>query len=329
MTLRIPHRGLSFDMDESAVGQDSVPCPVCGGRRAHDLFTDRNRRENLPIAGTYSSCVGCGAIYLRKRPLWEDIKALYDPLHYGPGDGGRGAEERGGSSRWKGLVHWTRKWRFRPHSWPLEPAGRHPRRLLDVGCGDGRKLEEFAARGWEVWGIDVSPNALRMAAARLPGGRFLAGELEGLDLPHGSFDVVRLDNVLEHVPRPVETLQICHRLLNPGGRLICLVPHGKSLSMRVLGRYSISAWVPFHLTLFTRGSLRRALEGAGFGRVALYDFCPLQWPAASLFQLLKSPGWGNQRIPRWWIWACYPFGCAAAWMRVGEELVAVATKEGT
>lgn len=69
------------------------------------------------------------------------------------------------------------------------------------------------------------------------------------------------------------------------------------------------------------------LEKAGFERAAVYDFCPSSWLAGSIIQLAKKPGWGDQRLPRWLIRACYPVGWLASWVRMGEELVAVAEKE--
>src|SRR4051794_9075543 len=61
--------------------------------------------------------------------------------------------------------------------------------VLDAPCGDGRLTARLAAAGYEVTGLDVSPEALTMAAARGLEARLVQGDLR--DLPElGPFDSV-------------------------------------------------------------------------------------------------------------------------------------------
>lgn len=106
----------------------------------------------------------------------------------------------------------------------------HPEmRLLDVGCGEGRNLVYFIRQGYEVWGIDKDPAALRLL--RMYGRslhpdfdpeRFIEDDAADISLPPDSFDGVISSAVLhfadshEHFQRMFAELV---RVLRPNGLL--------------------------------------------------------------------------------------------------------------
>jgi len=94
--------------------------------------------------------------------------------------------------------------------------------------------------------------------------------------------------------------------------------------MRLMKGNSISAWIPFHLQLFTQKSLRRLLDDAGFKDVLIYEYNPTSWLPLSIMQ------WKNQKQramnfyhPRWLTLACYPIGWLATKFGMGEELLGI------
>jgi SAM-dependent methyltransferase len=265
-------------------------------------------------------------IYLCNVPSWDELEDWYDLLsdfytsHTPP-------QAVTPLSDLKGPITWLFDllFRFRPHSWP-QGAGRN-RRLLDVGCGNGARLIEFAERGWQVFGTDVSTRAIDAARRTVPNGVFLEGELEAIDLPPESFDIIRMDNVLEHVPEPEPLLHRCRELLNPQGRLYVYVPHGRSLSVRVLGKYAYSALTPIHLNLFTVSTLRRILSRAGFSCVDIVQFCPYSWIPGSLKLFLGIQKLSLPRVvDRGLMLLLSPVGYIASRVGWGEELVAISRR---
>lgn len=196
-------------------------CPVCGASEYKILFHDHNRRDNINCSGTYVQCKECSLVYLRERPPWEEIVRFYSSVDDGltANSGLANAEEFRRKVEkpvpvWKQIL---RKIRFRPHSWPIESVPQGTKRLLDLGCGSGAKLFEFVLRGYEVWGVDVGEDAIRLCKKLLPHGNFIQGELQETGLPDGHFDYIRIDNALEHVPNPKEVIRECRRLLRGGG----------------------------------------------------------------------------------------------------------------
>lgn len=135
-------------------------------------------------------------------------------------------------------------------------------RLLDVGCGDARFLAETAWRV-EGWGVDTTRRALGFARRLVPRARFARCAADALCFPDGSFDVVTLLDVIEHVPdqRERAVLDEARRVLRPGGQLIVSTNTDRS---------SVE-WK--HYRHYDIGRFRR-LFGDGFDEVRLVGLVP-------------------------------------------------------
>jgi ubiquinone/menaquinone biosynthesis C-methylase UbiE len=100
-------------------------------------------------------------------------------------------------------------------------------RFLDCGCGAGEYV--FALRdsfGTDAWGIEYS--AEKVAKARRHprhGARVKEGNIQQLTEPDSAYDVVLLNEVLEHVPDEAAALREASRVLKPGGLLIVFSPN--------------------------------------------------------------------------------------------------------
>lgn len=102
----------------------------------------------------------------------------------------------------------------------------HPRRILELGCGTGilTAMVQEECPDAEVIGIDLSPEMLRMAAAKpeLKEVRFLAQDLRDA-WPEGRYDAIVTSLCLHHVSREdrAQVVRRALRALSPGGRFIC------------------------------------------------------------------------------------------------------------
>ena len=146
-------------------------------------------------------------------------------------------------------------------------AAHRPRgRLLDVGCGHGLLLDEARRRGYETVGLELSQEAARYAREALgldvrewPLEAF--GQGTNGDSP-GSFDVIVLADVLEHLDDPVAAIATCAALLRPAGVLCVVTPDPSSLTARIAG----ARWwgyLPAHTFLLPRRTLRELIAARG------------------------------------------------------------------
>jgi SAM-dependent methyltransferase len=114
-----------------------------------------------------------------------------------------------------------------------------PKKILDFGCGSGDSTTELAALGYEVEGIDVSPELIAIAEerARLDGvvdrAKFLAVDGTAATLPAAAFDLVLVQAVLHHVDL-AESLRTLEHVLVPGGHLIIAEPVAYSRTLQWL-----------------------------------------------------------------------------------------------
>ena len=157
------------------------------------------------------------------------------------------------------------------------------RTFLDVGCGEGWALDYFQRQGWDVLGLDFSSFSLEQFHPGLR-GRLRAGDLyDGLQelIAEGrQFDVLWLDNVLEHVLDPAELLRRCRALTRPGGVLMVDVPNDFSpLQQHLLaaGHIDRPFWValPDHLSYFGAEGLRNLAAATGWATARLLGDQPI------------------------------------------------------
>ena len=100
-----------------------------------------------------------------------------------------------------------------------------PRRVADVGCGEGRLTRDLKALGYEVVGIDASPTLLAAAREADPAGRYELADAAAIPLEDASADLVIAFMSLHDVDDLEGALLECARLLAPGGHLRMAIVH--------------------------------------------------------------------------------------------------------
>lgn len=161
-----------------------------------------------------------------------------------------------------------------------------PRRLLDVGCGNGSFMLSMRRLGWQVEGIEPDPAAARHALDRALAVRIAA--LESCELEHGRYDAIIAHHVLEHLKDPWDAMQRLALALRTRGRLIVFVPNPASAGARRFG----PAWQPWeaprHRVLLGPRGLLAAARGAGL-RSRVTSTWRVTWPTA-FFSLRLGEG---------------------------------------
>lgn len=232
---------------------------------------------------------------LHPLPTAEELRSFYGDEYYEElgGDERRGPElaRLRDAMTADGERDWLEQTLYTDVRAHLADLGIEGGRLLDVGCGTGDFLASMQTAGWDVSGTELSASAVLMCRER--GLDVARTELRDLDAEPGSFDVVTLFNVLEHVLDPVADLAHVTTLLRSGGIAIVQVPNDFSLLQDAATQHTghDNWWiaVPDHLSYFDFDSLEHTARACGLEPVLRTCSFPME-----LFLLLGTDYLGDR-----------------------------------
>jgi 2-polyprenyl-3-methyl-5-hydroxy-6-metoxy-1,4-benzoquinol methylase len=176
-------------------------------------------------------------------------------------------------------------------------ADRSSKRILDIGSGPGYFLKTGKDRGWDVTGIEPGKPAYLFSTEVLGLNVFNEFFSSKNYKRLGKFDVIHMNNVLEHIPDPQQFLMLTHEILEPA-KLICVtVPNDYNPLQKVVVTFlNKNPWwvVPKeHVNYFDFESLSRLMEEVGFKTIYTTSSFPLE-----LFLLMGEDYIGNRQIGR-------------------------------
>lgn len=202
-------------------------CPLCHNRDKNQLYLSRCRDLLYGCSGEWElhKCSECQAVFLTPFPSDEEITSYY-PQDYDVFNPPKCSRRNSLSGILRAIAVLPYRLRYGDPDWNVKPFGSG--KLLDVGCGAGLFLRRAVELGWQCWGIDPNAYAIKVARQNSPEAAFVQGTLNQLDL-HQAFDLITMKCVLEHLPSPLETLQLVKQLLVPRRKLFIKVPNISSL----------------------------------------------------------------------------------------------------
>jgi ubiquinone/menaquinone biosynthesis C-methylase UbiE len=106
-------------------------------------------------------------------------------------------------------------------------------RLVEIGCGMGTDLLQFARGGAHCTGVDLTPRSVEISRLHFDlyqmRADFVLSDAERLPFHDESFDVVYSNGVLHHTPGTATAVREAHRILRPGGTAKVMLYHRHSL----------------------------------------------------------------------------------------------------
>lgn len=121
------------------------------------------------------------------------------------------------------------------------------RRVLDIGCNDGRESERLIRAGNEVYGIEISEDVARLAEQKGVRMSVLDVEEDALPFPDGFFDAIIACEIIEHLVDTDRFLRQVRSKLRDGGTLILSTPNLASFGRRLLLLTGRNPFVEFSL----------------------------------------------------------------------------------
>jgi len=265
----------------------------------------------------FVKCSSCGLVYINLRPSDEELKNLYDEYYSAMKRPLRGIE--GNLIKFFNRIRIYRIFGFKKlcffsrgtyHAYTFLTScqnlyGEKSRKILDIGCGDGSFLVHLKEKGWDVFGVETSRNAVLSARERNRLDIF-CGDLKDANFPSGFFDVLTMWHVLEHIPYPIQLLAEVKRVMKNGGLLFISVPDIESIQAKVCKGKWFHMDPPRHLYQYSPGTLNAILERGGFKIMRVShssgEYDAFGWFQSILNMLLPEMNilyyWLNGRIKR-------------------------------
>ncbi|MBI5847142.1 MAG: class I SAM-dependent methyltransferase [Nitrospirae bacterium] len=215
---------------------ESKKCLLCGSVNLQRLFPVE--KFNL------LQCRVCELQFLDPLPDKKSLDLLYENYYSNWGID-RLAEE----------VSFMKKRTFRNYLGRL-PLQTVRGAFLDVGCATGEMLALAREMGYDVYGVEVSPQGIQLCRQLYGENKIMGKSLDHGDFPADFFDVITLSDVLEHMPDPPGFIDMIEKMLKPLGLLMIVTPDTLSWTNRIMGRY----WPHYkveHLCYFNRYNLSK------------------------------------------------------------------------
>ncbi len=147
--------------------------------------------------------------------------------------------------------------------------------VLDVGCGSCQSLLELKRIGASAYGVEADPNVKSIAEHF--GLNVHIGSIWDEPFPGTSFDLIVMNQVIEHIPDPEKSLALLVKRLKPAGQLVLSFPNAGSIYRRISGSHWINWHVPYHQHHFTKRSIAVMAEKLGLRIVHVRTITPNLW----------------------------------------------------
>ena len=159
------------------------------------------------------------------------------------------------------------------------------RSFLDVGCGEGFALKYFSNMGHVVKGVDYSSEGVCSHNPSMLKHLITTDIFEFMEQQiniGNTYDIIWLQNVLEHVSDPVQMLNSIQELVSKDSILVLTVPNDfSSLQIEAmrLNHIDNEFWViaPDHISYFNAASIYKIAEATGWNCIDLLGDFPIDW----------------------------------------------------
>jgi 2-polyprenyl-3-methyl-5-hydroxy-6-metoxy-1,4-benzoquinol methylase len=189
-------------------------CPLCQNNDTEIVSHRDRRRKPLDTA----LCQSCGTVYNTPIPTDAELTQFYTK------DYRKDYKSVAEPKKKHTLRAFTRAQSFMDHN---EELLRSVKSCLDVGAGGGEFVYLASQKGWDVKGIEPNEGYAN-SARKFYDVDIFCGMMSEIDYPEKSFDLIRLNHVLEHINTPVEFLNRLRSWLKDDGFLYVEVPNIQS-----------------------------------------------------------------------------------------------------
>ncbi len=254
-----------------------MKCPICDTsefKKVFNLFDDRYGEPNLY---SIKECVKCGHFCTFPRIKNENLSDLYGNYYPRKNINIESIldEAKNESKKYSSFFRWLKGTNNQGQFY-----ARKNDLFLDIGCGSGVSLIEAKNLGAKAFGLEADPNVKRIANKL--NLKIYNGDLENSPFKETLFDLIVLNQVIEHIPEPDLLLKKLTNNLTRKGLIIISLPNVDSFWRFLFKEKWINWHVPYHIHHFKEKNFERILNKCGLKIIKSRSITPNIW---SLMQI--------------------------------------------
>lgn len=232
-----------------------MKCPICGDLSHNSLYKINNY--------SISRCESCTHIFVSDALSSETLSSAYEQDYYQ----GKNYEVVSGYTDYIGNLD-QRIAVFSERLTRIQNRTRNAGKILDYGCAVGLFVKVAKDAGWNATGYERSEWASNYGRHNF-GVDIVCGSGRSEDFPENHFDAITMWDVLEHLEHPSEVLGMASRWMRSGGTLVLNTVNSSSIGAKIAGADWRHLLPPHHLQFFSRRSIAKLLDNAGFDITSL------------------------------------------------------------
>lgn len=203
----------------------------------------------------------------------------------------------------------------------IEKLGKNDLKVLEIGSANGILLywlrELF---GFEVYGIELDPISSQYAKKLIGEDRVFVGHTHQAPFLDESFDLVIMDQVIEHLAEPFVVLEEAKRALKPGGAIYISTPNFGGISFKFLKSKWKNTSPNDHISMFSVESLQYYLTKSG------YSNCTAKSAGLSITARRNGDREYSIKLPKFIGFCFLVIGKLLSYTKIGDGLYAYAYK---
>ena len=257
-------------------------CPICDNlkfRKVFNLYDDRYGEPNLY---SIKECRECGHYCTFPRIRNDRISNLYGTFYPRKNIDLKSIvkEAQKESYKFSGFFRWLKGTNNQGQFYAKKDDF-----FLDIGCGSGASLIEAENLGANAFGLEADPNVEKISKEL--NLNIFQGNLEESPFKDIKFDLIVLNQVIEHIPEPDILLKKLIPKLTNNGVIIISFPNVNSFWRFLFKERWINWHVPYHMHHFKGKNFGRLLKKCGFQIIKKNSITPNIWSLMQIRNILK------------------------------------------
>ena len=226
-----------------------MKCPVCDARKFNVFWAMHDYK--------LARCLVCGMVWDSCPP--KDLESFYNKSYF------LNSNPKGGYANYfEGMAINRRT--FYERIKRINQRIVKKEKMLDVGSALGDSLVEAKRLGWkDLYGVELSKYAANQSKKKKL--KISIGSLRSAKYPSNYFDVVTLQDVIEHFKDPAREVNEIYRILEPGGIVFIVTPDVDGIWSQLLKKMWYHYKPGEHIMYFSQNTLKRILSNHRFKNI--------------------------------------------------------------